>query len=62
MALSRREFQLLQDRVSKLESQVRSLETKFQVFEKNYKGDNLLRLLKEAEEQEKARKDRESIL
>lgn len=62
MALSRREFQMALDRISKLESQVRTLENNHKVMEARMKGDSLMRILKETEEQERLKKERESLL
>jgi hypothetical protein len=62
MALSRREFQLVLDRVSKLEMQVRGLEEKCKVLDNRMKGDNLIRTIKETEDEEKRKKERESML
>jgi hypothetical protein len=62
MALSRREFQLLMERVSKLENQFRMLEDKMKVHDSRMKGENLMRILKEAEGEEKARKERDSAI
>lgn len=62
MALSRRDFDMLRDRVSKLESQVRSLEQKFSLMETRYKGESLLRIIHEAEENERIRKERDNII
>lgn len=62
MSLSRREFDMVRDRVSRLESQVRALEEKLKIMETRYKGENLLRLIHEAEENEKAKKERPNIV
>jgi hypothetical protein len=52
---------MVRDRVSKLESQVRALEEKLKIFEGRFKGENLLRLIHEAEENERLKKERENI-
>lgn len=62
MALSRREYELLRDRVSKLESQVRGLEEKTKVLESRIKGEALLRNLREAEDQEKQKKEKDRLI
>ena len=62
MALTRREFQVLMDRVARLESQVRMLDEKNKVLEGRLKGDNLTRILKEYEDAERLRKEREAVL
>jgi len=62
MALSRREFQLALDRISKLESKVRMLEDKMKVFEGRLTGESLMRILKETEEQDRLKKEREKLL
>ena len=62
MALTRREFQVLMERVARLESQVRMLDEKNKVLEGRLKGDNLTRILKEHEDAERLRKERESVL
>ena len=62
MSFSRRDFDMLRDRISKLESQVRALEEKNKIMEARYKGESLLRLIHEAEENERVKKERESII
>lgn len=62
MTLSRREFDQLRDRVTRLEAMLRSLEDKIKIQENRIKGDSLLRTIREAEEHEKARKERENIV
>ena len=62
MTLSRREFEQLRDRVTRLEAMLRGLEDKIKIQENRIKGDSLLRAIREAEEHEKARKERENIV
>lgn len=62
MTLTRRDIDLVRDRCSKLESQVRALEEKVKMLENRFKGESLLRLIHEAEENERLRKERESVL
>jgi hypothetical protein len=62
MALSRREFQLVADRVSRLESQVRSLDIMVKNLENRLKGESITRILKEYEDAERVRKERESVI
>jgi len=62
MSLTRRELDLLRDRVSRLESQVRALEERNKLMETRFKGESLLRLIHEAEENERLKKEREGLL
>lgn len=62
MALSRREFQLALDRISKLEAKTRMLEDKLKVHESRMTGESLSRILKQHEEEERLKKEREKML
>lgn len=62
MTISKRDVDVLRDRVSKLENLVRALEDKVKIAENRVKGDNLLRAIREAEEHEKLRKEREAAM
>lgn len=62
MSFTRRDFDMLRDRISKLESQVRALEEKNKIMEARYKGESLLRLIHEAEENERLKKERENLI
>ena len=60
MTLSRREFEQVRERVTKLENMVRALEDKIKLQENRSKGDSLLRAIRDAEEHERIRKEREA--
>lgn len=62
MSLSRREFQLLTDRVGKLESKARALEEQLKAHETRLKPSLLLRALRQEEEEEKKRRQQEELL
>lgn len=64
MALTRREFQLLQERVGRLESKLYALEQRLSVYENVLKPENLLRRVREgeAEEKRKAEKNEDIFL
>lgn len=61
MAISRREFQLLVERVSRLENNLRALEEQVKVHENRLKPTYLWRTVKvEEQEQERLKKEAES--
>ncbi|MHB2020045.1 MAG: hypothetical protein ACYCW6_24160 [Candidatus Xenobia bacterium] len=53
MALSRREFQLVVERVARLEAKTRQLEDMLKVLENKVKPENLYRSFKQFEAEEK---------
>lgn len=61
MALSRREFQLLQERVAKLEMQVRALDNRLKAHEALLKPTNLARRVREGEDELKRMVERGEI-
>lgn len=61
MALSRREFQLLQERVAKLEMQVRALDNRLKAQETLLKPTHLARRVREGEEEMKREAERGEI-
>lgn len=62
MALSRREFQILQERVAKLEMQVRALDNRLKAQEILLKPTNLARRTREGEDELKRAQERGEIL
>lgn len=62
LSLTRHDWDMLRERVSKLESQIRALEEKQKIIDNRYKGENLLRLIREAEEHERMKKERKDVL
>ena len=61
MALTRREFQLLQERVSRLESKLYALEQRLSVYDNLLKPENLLRRVREGEAEEKRKAERQDL-
>jgi len=57
MALSRREFQLLVERVGKLEARMRAIEETIKAHESRLKPSNLLRTIRSQEEEERIKKE-----
>ncbi len=58
MALSRREFQILQERVAKLEMQVRALDNRLKAQEGLLKPSNLARRVREGDDELKRMAER----
>jgi hypothetical protein len=58
VALSRREFQILQERVAKLEMQVRALDNRLKASESMMKPSNLARRVREGDEEIKRAAER----
>ena len=62
MSLSKNDFQRLMERVSKLESQVASLNFKMQTMEKNVRPEEVLRRVREGEAEEKRKAESRDML
>jgi hypothetical protein len=62
MALSRREFQLLMERVGKLETRARTLEEQIKVLDNRTKPAAIMRALRQEEEEEKKRRQQEDLM
>ncbi len=58
MALTRREFQLLTERVGKLEAKVRQLEDMLKILDNKIKPENITRSIKNWEDMEKAKAEK----
>ncbi len=61
MEVSRRDFQVLQERVGRLESKLYAFEQRLTAFENLLKPDNLLRRIRQGEEEEKRRAERDDF-
>lgn len=61
MALTRREFQLLQEKVTRLENKLYALEQRLSVYENILKPENLLRRVREGEAEEKRKAEKDDI-
>ncbi len=61
MEVSRRDFQILQERVGRLESKLYAFEQRLVAFENLLKPENLLRRVRQGEEEEKRRAGREDF-
>lgn len=61
MSISRREIQLLQERVARLESRIYNLEAHLKAHDSALKPENLLRKVREGEALEKQRKQRQDL-
>ena len=61
MEVSRRDFQVLQERVGRLEGKVHAMEQRLTAFENLLKPENLLRRVRQGEEEERRRAGREDF-
>lgn len=61
MALTRREFQLLQEKVSRLESKLYQIEQRLNMYDNVLKPENLLRRVREGEAEEKRKAEKEDL-
>lgn len=61
MEVNRRDFQMLQERVGRLESKLYALDQRLAVFENLLKPENLLRRVRQGEDEEKRKAEREDF-
>lgn len=61
MEFSRRDFQLIQERVSRLESKLYALEQRLVVLDNVLKPENLLRRVRDGEAEEKRKAEKQDI-
>jgi hypothetical protein len=61
MEVSRRDFQVLQERVGRLESKIHAIEQRLATLDNLLKPENLVRRVRQGEQEEKRRVEREDF-